>query len=43
MTKDKDGNVMVDEASVLRILKGYYMGLMDEENESERRENDGRE
>ena len=39
--KDKDGNVMTDEESVLRIWKEYYMGLMNEENERERRENDG--
>ena len=41
MTKDKDGNLMIDEESVLRIWKEYYMGLMNEENERERRENDG--
>ena len=41
MMKDKDGNVMTDEESVLRIWKEYYMGLMNEENERERRENDG--
>ena len=39
--KDKDGNVMTDEESVLRIWKEYYMGLMNEENERERRENAG--
>ena len=43
--KDKDGNVMADEESVLRIWKEYYIGLMNEENERERererRENDG--
>ena len=39
--KDKDGNVITDEESVLRIWKEYYMGLMNEENERERRENDG--
>ena len=44
--KDKDGNVMTDEESVLRIWKEYYMVLMNEENERERerereRENDG--
>ena len=39
--KDKDGNVMTDEESVLRIWKEYYMGLTNEENERERRENDG--
>ena len=38
--KDKDGNVMTDEESVLRIWK-EYMGLTNEENERERRENDG--
>ena len=31
--KDKDGKVMTDEESVLRIWKEYYKGLMDEENE----------
>ena len=41
MMKDKDGNVMTDEESVLRMWKEYYMGLMNEENERERRENDG--
>ena len=41
MMKDKDGNVMTDEESVLRIWKEYYMGLMNEENERERMENDG--
>ena len=41
MMKDKYGNVMTDEESVLRIWKAYYMGLMNEENERERRENDG--
>ena len=41
MMKDKDGNVMTDEKSVLRIWKEYYMWLMNEENERERRENDG--
>ena len=41
MVKDKDGNVMTDEESVLRIWKEYYMGLTNEENERERRENDG--
>ena len=30
MMKDKDGNVMTDEESVLRIWKEYYMGLMNE-------------
>ena len=39
--KDKDGNVMTDEESVLRIWKEYDMGLMNEENERERREIDG--
>ena len=42
MMKDRDGNVMTDEESVLRIWKEYYMGLMNEENERERRENDGK-
>ena len=37
MMKDKDGRVMTDEESVLRIWKEYYKGLMNEENE---REND---
>ena len=41
MMKAKDGNVMTDEESVLRIRKEYYMGLMNEENERERREIDG--
>ena len=41
MMKDKDGNVMTDEESVLRIWKEYYMRLMNEENGRERRENDG--
>ena len=41
MMKDKDGNVMTDEESVLRMWKEYYMGLMNEENERERREFDG--
>ena len=41
MMKDKEGNVMTDEENVLRIWKEYYMGLMDEENDRERRENDG--
>ena len=41
MMKDKDGNVMTYEESVLRIWKEYYMGLMNEDNERERRENDG--
>ena len=43
MMKDKDGNVMTDEESVLRIWKDYYMGLMNEEHERyrERRENGG--
>ena len=41
MMKDKDGKVLTDEESVLRILKEYYKGLMNEENERERRENDG--
>ena len=41
MMKDKDGNVMSDEESVLRMWKEYYMGLMNEENEREIREIDG--
>ena len=41
MMKDKDGNVMTDEESVLRMWKEYYMGLMNEENERESREIDG--
>ena len=41
MMKDKDGKVMTDEESVLRIWKEYYKGLMNEENERKRRENDG--
>ena len=36
MMKDKDGKVMTDEESVLRIWKEYYKGLMNEENERER-------
>ena len=32
---------MIDEESVLRIWQEYYMGLMNEENERERRANDG--
>ena len=40
MMRDKDGNVMTDEESVLRIWKEYNMGLMNEENEREKREND---
>ena len=39
--KDKDGNVITDEVSVLRMWKEYYMGLMNEEHERERREIDG--
>ena len=35
MMKDKDGNVMTGEESVLRIWKEYYMWLMNEENERE--------
>ena len=42
MMKDKDGKVMTDEESVLRIWKEYYKGLMNEENERERKENDGK-
>ena len=41
MMKDTDGNVMTDEESVLRIWKENYKGLMNEENERHRRENDG--
>ena len=41
MMKDKDGNAMTDEESVLRIWKEYYMGLVNEENERESREIDG--
>ena len=41
MMKDKDGNVMTDEERVLRIWKEYYMGLMNEENQRERREDHG--
>ena len=41
MMKDKDGNVTTDDESVLRMWKEYYMGLMNEENERERREIDG--
>ena len=32
---------MTDEESVLRIWNEYYKGLMNEENDRERRENDG--
>ena len=32
MMKDKDGNVMTDEESVLRIWKEYYKRLVNEEN-----------
>ena len=32
MMKDKDGKVLTDEVSVLRIWKEYYKGLMKEEN-----------
>ena len=39
--KDKHGNEMTDEESVLRIWKEYYMELMNEDNERARRENDG--
>ena len=38
MMKDKDGKVMTDEESVLRIWKEYYKGLMNEEM----REREGR-
>ena len=41
MMKDKDGKVMPDEETILRIWKEYYKGLMNEENEGERRETDG--
>ena len=41
MMKDKDGKVMTDVESVLRIWKEYYKGLTNEENEGESRENDG--
>ena len=41
MMKDTHGKVMTDEESVLRVWKEYYKGLMNEENERERRENDG--
>ena len=41
MMKNKDGKVMTDEESVLRIWKDYYKGLTNEENERERREKDG--
>ena len=36
MMKDKDGKVMTDEESILRIWTEYYKGLMNEENERER-------
>ena len=32
MMKDKDGKVMTDEESVLRIWKGYHNGLMNAEH-----------
>ena len=41
MMKDKYGNVMTDEESVLKIWKEYCKGLMKEEIERARRENDG--
>ena len=42
MMKDTDGNVMTDEESVrIENMEGIYMGLMNEENERDRRENDG--
>ena len=41
MMKDKDGNEITDEESVLMIWKGYYMELINEENERARGENDG--
>ena len=41
MMKDKDGKIMADEETVLRIWKEYCKGLINEENERERRENDG--
>ena len=44
MMKDKDGNVMTDEESVLRIWKEYYKALMSEtmrEREGEREREGG--
>ena len=41
MIDDTDGKVMTDEESVLIVGKEYYKGLMNGENETERRENDG--
>ena len=41
MIDDTDGKVMTDEESVLIVWKEYYKGLMNGENERERRENDG--
>ena len=38
MMKDKDGEEMTEEESVLRIWKEYYKGLMNEENEREKGE-----
>ena len=34
--KDKDGKVIADEESILRIWKEYYKWLMNEENDRER-------
>ena len=38
--KDRDGNVLTSEESVLRRWKEYFEGLMNEENERERRLDD---
>ena len=40
MIKDKDGNVLTSEESVLSRWKEYFEGLMNEENERERRLDD---
>ena len=37
MMKDKDGKLMTDEESILRIWEKYYNGLMNEENERDGR------
>ena len=38
MMKNKDGKVMTDEKSVLRLWKEYYKGLMNEDIEREKGE-----
>ena len=42
MMKDKDGKVMTDDESVLRIWKEYYKGLMNEEMRERESEREGR-